>query len=353
MSRTEPAEGEAPDGPACRIRADQPATTWSGGTPGALSAAQPSRAFCRPPRAERPLSPRSAALPAADRATPDDGISKSGNTPELDREDVGQGDALVIAAGDGQGVVVDAGPDPRLVDDCLTELGVSRIPLVVLTHFHADHVRGLPGVLDGRQVAAVQTTGLQEPPEQAEFVRRTVAAARIPVLRAVAGERRRIGPLDWQVLWPPPPPPPPPPVVWPLVSMPLPLPLPPEPNDASVTMLVRAAGGVSLLLLGDLEPPAQQALLRAHPDLPAVDVLKVAHHGSARQDAELLERVRPRLALVSAGRDNSYGHPAPRTVAALDDGGAAVLSTAEHGAIAVTAGEHGLRAVPRGPPTAP
>ncbi|MEU6062427.1 ComEC/Rec2 family competence protein [Streptomyces sp. NPDC047097] len=261
--------------------------------------------------------------------------------------DVGQGDALVLAAGPGQALVVDAGPDPRLVDRCLTELGVHRVPFLVLTHFHADHVRGLPGVLDGRQVGAIQTTGLRQPPEQAEFVHRTAAAAGVPVVRAVAGERRRLGPLDWHVLWPLPSPPPP---SWDPSS---PGPDPDlEPNDSSVTLLVRTAGGLSLLLLGDLEPPAQQALLRAHPRLPPVDVLKVAHHGSAHQDPGLLERARPRLALVSAGRDNSYGHPAPRTMAALGAGGAAVLSTSDHGAIAVTTVGRGLRAVPRGP-TAP
>lgn len=116
--------------------------------------------------------------------------------------DVGQGDAMVLAAGEGTGVVVDAGPDPRAVDRCLRDLAVTRIPLVVLTHFHADHVRGLPGVLRGRAVGAIQTTGLQEPPEQAAFVRRTAAAARVPAVRAVAGEHRRAGPVDWRVLWP-------------------------------------------------------------------------------------------------------------------------------------------------------
>lgn len=63
--------------------------------------------------------------------------------------DVGQGDAVVLAAGEGTGVVVDAGPDPGLVDDCLRTLGVTEVPLVVLTHFHADHVAGLAGVLRG------------------------------------------------------------------------------------------------------------------------------------------------------------------------------------------------------------
>ncbi|WP_251093334.1 ComEC/Rec2 family competence protein [Streptomyces sp. Caat 7-52] len=253
--------------------------------------------------------------------------------------DVGQGDATVLAAGEGAGVVVDAGPDPALVDDCLRRLGVTRVPLLVLTHFHADHVAGLPGVLRGRSVAAIETTGFAEPADQAEFVRRQAAERHIPVTTAVAGEERRTGPLTWRVLWPPPQSPRP--------RLPFPAPVPPAPpgaffepegpNDASVALLVRTAG-LRLLLLGDLEPPAQQALLRspAAADLARVDVLKVAHHGSAYQDPQLIRLAAPRVALVSAGAGNPYGHPAPATVAALRTGGAAVLRTDRDGALAVT-----------------
>ncbi|WP_060904500.1 ComEC/Rec2 family competence protein, partial [Streptomyces scabiei] len=233
--------------------------------------------------------------------------------------DVGQGDATVLAAGEGAGVVVDVGPDPVLADRCLTALGITEIPLVVLTHFHADHVMGLPGVLRGRAVGAIAATAFEEPAEQAAFVREEAAARRIPLTRAVAGEERRTGSLTWRVLWPP-----------------GDAPTPDGPNDASVTMLVRSSG-LTLLLLGDLEPPGQRELARS-PEaaaLGAVDVLKVAHHGSAYQDPGLIRAMAPRLALISVGADNPYGHPAPGTVAALRAGGATVLRTDEDGAIAV------------------
>ncbi|GAA2499676.1 ComEC/Rec2 family competence protein [Streptomyces longisporus] len=234
--------------------------------------------------------------------------------------DVGQGDATVLAAGDGSGVVVDAGPDPTLVDHCLRTLGITRIPLIVLTHFHADHVAGLPGVLRGRSVGAIETTGFEEPADQARFVRKEAAARHIPLTHAVAGEQRRTGSLSWQVLWPPP----------------RPAPDPDGPNDASVALLARS-GGLRLLLLGDLEPPSQQALLRSPEGalLGGVDVLKVAHHGSAYQDPELMRRVAPRIALISCGEHNMYGHPAPSTVAALQAEGAVVLRTDRDGALAV------------------
>lgn len=255
---------------------------------------------------------------------------------------MGQGDALVLAAGGGSGVVVDAGPDPQRVDHCLRSLGITRIPLVVLTHFHADHVAGLPGVLRGRAVGAIETTGFEEPAEQAAFVRRVAAARRVPVTRAAVGEQRRTGRLSWQVVWPPPSPPPhAPPGMLPAH------PAPEGPNDASVAMLVRS-GGLRLLLLGDLEPPAQRALARspAAEALDGVDVLKVAHHGSAYQDPGLIRRAAPRLALISCGEDNPYGHPAPGTVAALRAGGAAVLRTDRDGALAVV-GEGGELSVAR------
>ncbi|MFI1797305.1 ComEC/Rec2 family competence protein [Streptomyces sp. NPDC020379] len=235
--------------------------------------------------------------------------------------DVGQGDALVLAAGEGTALVVDAGPEPRAVDRCLRALGVERVPLLLLTHFHADHVDGLPGVLRGRTVGAIETTTFAQPPGRAAFVRREAERARVPVVEAAPGERRHLGELSWEVLWPPPP----------GASGAA----EDGPNDASVTLLVRSAG-LTLLLLGDLEPPAQQALAEARPDLPPVDVLKVAHHGSAHQDPQLIRGLRPRLAVVSVGAGNRYGHPSPRTLHALQAQGATVVRTDRDGPVAVT-----------------
>ncbi|MFR9799495.1 ComEC/Rec2 family competence protein [Streptomyces sp. MS06] len=255
--------------------------------------------------------------------------------------DVGQGDAVVLAAGPGTGVVVDAGPDPGRVDRCLRGLGITRIPLVVLTHFHADHVAGLPGVLRGRAVGAIETTRLEAPAGQAAFVGREAARRHVPLVRAAAGERRHVADVGWQVLWPP------------AGSRPgartgLPAPEIDGPNDASVTLLVRV-GGLRLLLLGDLEPPAQRALLHSPAAglLGAVDVLKVAHHGSARQDPDLIRLSAPRVALISCGEDNPYGHPAPGTIAVLRGLGAAVLRTDRDGALAVAGSGARLRVATR------
>ncbi|WP_377271484.1 ComEC/Rec2 family competence protein [Peterkaempfera sp. SMS 1(5)a] len=239
--------------------------------------------------------------------------------------DVGQGDMIVLPAGPGAdpdtAVVVDTGPDPHTADGCLRSLGITRIPLVILTHFHADHVEGLPGVLRGRTVGAVETTVLDEPPGEESRVLRWTARSGIPLVRAVPGERRTAAPgVSWQVLWPAAP------------TVPLDA---PGPNNASIAALADVHG-LRIALLGDLEPPAQARLLaRDGPALGPVDVLKVAHHGSANQDWSLAAALHPRLALVSCGVDNPYGHPAPGTLAHLRALGATVLRTDLSGDIAV------------------
>ncbi len=100
---------------------------------------------------------------------------------------VGQGDAAVLAAGPGTAVVVDAGPEPGPVDDCLRALGVRRVPLLLLTHFHADHVGGLSGVLRGRSVGVIQATTLEEPAGQAHVYKRQAQRCQ----RGPAGPHRR------------------------------------------------------------------------------------------------------------------------------------------------------------------
>ena len=213
--------------------------------------------------------------------------------------DVGQGDALAVQTGPGSAVVVDAGPDPALVDRCLDRLGVERVPLLVLTHPHADHVDGTAGVVEGREVGEVETHD-----DTAYGVARTVGEATL------------------QVLWPPP---------GHVVD---------NPNDASVVLLVEVRG-VRVLLTGDVEPPSQLALQRTWPDL-AVDVVKVPHHGSRFQDTDWLLGLGASVAVVSAGADNDYGHPAPETLAAFEGAGVDLLRTDLDGDVAVVVEDGGI-----------
>lgn len=117
--------------------------------------------------------------------------------------DVGQGDAIVLNAGAGAGVLIDAGPDPDAVDGCLRDLGIRWLPLILLSHFHADHVEGLPGALRGRGVGLIQGTPILDPSGEVTRVRRWAARAGVS-LSAPAGaiERRTLGSLAWQTLTP-------------------------------------------------------------------------------------------------------------------------------------------------------
>ncbi|MDQ1664736.1 MAG: competence protein ComEC, partial [Actinomycetota bacterium] len=241
--------------------------------------------------------------------------------------DVGQGDALVLSGGVAGAVVVDAGPDPRLVDRCLRRLGVRRVPVVVLSHLHADHVEGLPGVLRGRQVGEVVIGPYGEPAAEHARVLAWARSAQVPVRVADTGERMYVGPLSWQVLWPTR-------IIEGDGS---------APNNASLVLLADDAG-VRMLLTGDVEPPAQRALL-ARWGAGSVDVLKVAHHGSAYQSPELLPAVRPRVALISVGAQNDYGHPAPSTLRALQRWGVLVRRTDRDGTVAVVGPSGRLRVV--------
>ncbi len=244
--------------------------------------------------------------------------------------DVGQGDGLVLNAGPGTAVVVDAGPDPRAIDGCLRRLGVRRVPLVVLTHFHADHVDGLAGVLRGREVGAVEVTPLADPLSGVHLVEAVAAAAGVPVQRTAYSQTRRVGPLTWQVVAP---------------SGDPPAASESPPNDSSVVLLVRT-GGLRLLLMGDEEGPSQTRLQRETGGVP-VDVLKVAHHGSARQDPDLVRATGARLAVISVGADNDYGHPAPSLLALLAESRMEVARTDRDGDVAVVSRD-GLRVVRRG-----
>lgn len=247
--------------------------------------------------------------------------------------DVGQGDALVLPAGPHAAVVVDAGPDPGAVDDCLDGLDVRSVPLLVLTHFHADHVDGVVGVLAGRTVGEVDTTRLLDPPAGVAEVDAAASRAGLTPTPAPYGVTRRVGEVTLQVLWPPPDSP----TTGPGDGS--------TANEASVVMLAQVRG-VRILLTGDVEPEGQAALARTLPGLD-VDVLKVPHHGSRYQDEDWLLSLGAEVAVVSVGADNDYGHPASTTVEPLRAAGTRVLRTDEDGAVAIVADGDGLSVATR------
>jgi competence protein ComEC len=249
--------------------------------------------------------------------------------------DVGQGDGLVIAAGPGRGVVVDTGPDPVVMDKCLRRLEVEDVPLLVLTHPHADHVDGLRGILRGRRVGAVVVSPHRFNARGGARVSATLAQHRIPEWTAAPGSRWRFGPSELTVLAPDPA----------LAEMPG-QGEGSEINNSSVVLHVRWPPG-SMLLGGDLETEAQDELLRRVSV--QADILKTPHHGSHRQSPAFLSSLGARAALISVGAGNDYGHPAPSTLALLRRLGATVYRTDQSGDLAVVEREGGLAVVGRGP----
>jgi competence protein ComEC len=238
---------------------------------------------------------------------------------------VGQGDGAVVNLGNGNAIVIDTGPDPTLMDSCLKSLHISTIPLLVLTHYHADHVNGLSGVLDHRSIGQIWVTNNPQPAFEYQQTMDLLKGRVITIVHQ--GESLRfsapVGSVAISVLWP----------RSEIEKLPS---LPGDGsgiNNSSIALLI-SIGKLTFYTSGDTEPPAQEEIA-ASGLVHAVDLMKVSHHGSAYQDLALFDLLRPKIALISVGAGNPYGHPAASTIAALEERGIKVYRTDRDGAIAV------------------
>jgi competence protein ComEC len=221
--------------------------------------------------------------------------------------DVGQGDGILVESGRGGRMVVDGGPDPNRLLLALDERlppWDRRIDILVLTHPHEDHVAGLAAILARYRVGRVYEPGMLGPGPGYRAWADVFANDGPPHGRLSTGDQVTLDQIHFRVLWP----------------------------DANRVPLKPPDGGTSInnvsivllgefdqhrfLLAGDVEEGVDPELLAR--GLPTVDLLKVAHHGSRTATSEaFLEAVRPRVAAVSAGAGNPYGHPAPSTIERL------------------------------------
>jgi competence protein ComEC len=208
--------------------------------------------------------------------------------------DVGQGDSALVEA-PGAAVLVDEGPPEAEVAGQLRAMGLRALTAIVLTHPQRDHIGGAAAVLDDLRVGEVEDPGIEAPSADHDAAMAAARRRHVPVEIVQEGDAFRIGGLHLRILWPDEP------------GLPS-----DDPNQHAVVALV-SYGATDVLLTADAESDVT-ARLR----VPPVEVLKVAHHGSEdRGLPELVRTLRPRIAVISVGQGNDYGHPRPETLAAL------------------------------------
>lgn len=233
-------------------------------------------------------------------------LSRSDGNLRVVFADVGQGDMTVITTPSGRTIVVDGGPDPDLavrVLDAQTPFWRRTLVLVALSHPHSDHVSGLNEVLRRYEVERIlELRGEYESADYNAWKRLADSeGAETPPARA--GTRLSFDDgVEIQVLGPPDE----------LSGY-----SPADANDASVVIRV-VYGDANFLLTGDVFREGERWLLESGQNLDS-DVLKVSHHGSdTSSGAPFLSAVSPRAAIISAGRDNRFGHPDPEVIQRLE-----------------------------------
>ncbi|MET0306244.1 MAG: ComEC/Rec2 family competence protein [Solirubrobacterales bacterium] len=222
--------------------------------------------------------------------------------------DVGQGDSILLQPRGAPALLVDGGPPGEGLEGELRAAGVDRLGAAIVTHAESDHASGIRELLGTMPVGQV-LFGAPDPVTLA-----AAAAAEVPRRRVVRGSELRSGDLRLDVLWPP-------------AELLTRSTRDEDPNRLAVVMLARW-GRFSMLLTADAE--AESVPLDPGP----IDVLKVAHHGS--EDAglgDLLDRLRPRLAVISVGAGNPFGHPTAAVLSALAGHGVRTLRTDRDGTV--------------------
>ena len=245
--------------------------------------------------------------------------------------DVGQGDAALVRTGPSSALFIDVGPADANVTRCLRRHGVERLDAIVLSHYHADHVGGLhqvprpaqdvvgTAVLDGARDGGA-ARGSKGERGALEIVERTTDRWGRRVLGLWGGSTIQVGEARLHFVWPT---------------------RVPDgdavQNNASIVAVVDVRG-VRAVFLGDLEDSSGPDVIRAlRPVINQqnVDVVKVAHHGSANQAPGLYETISARFGAISVGRNNDYGHPKPKLLRQLTDAGTEPIRTDECGDIAI------------------
>jgi competence protein ComEC len=253
---------------------------------------------------------------------------------ELTVLDVGQGDSLLLVSPGGRTLLIDGGgafggfpghaehlgvdPGEEAVSPYLWSRGFQHIDFVAVTHGHQDHLGGLTAVLQNFRVGTLMIGREVGGPALAKL--EALARDRgVAIVHEVRGEQLHWDGAEGNVLWP--------------EAGTDDLKVAPKNNDSIVMRW--ELGGTAFMLPGDAEKQSEREILseNAEVDLRA-DVLKIGHHGSKNSTTEdFLAAVHPRLAVISAGENNPYGHPSPELLERLENAGVRTLRTDRDGAV--------------------
>lgn len=281
----------------------------------ALAGPSPQAGKTETPTASTPTQPAvnaTATSASANTAAP---ISTVTGTLKIHFIDVGQADSILIQTPSGKAVLVDGGnnDDGSRVVDYIKAQGVKELAAVVATHPHEDHIGGLDTVIKSFPVAAVYMPNATSTTRTFEDFINAVKASGAKKVQAKAGVKLDIPDIAAEFL---------------------------APNGSSYedlnnysAVLKLTFGNTSFLLAGDAEDVSEAEMLNAGYNLKA-DLLKVGHHGSeSSTTSAFLKAVSPKYAVISVGKDNSYGHPAQQTLDRLASAGVQIYRTDEAGTI--------------------
>lgn len=232
--------------------------------------------------------------------------------------DIGQGDATLIETPDGVQMLIDGGPDGTVLRRLATELPWfdTSIDSILGTHPDKDHIGGLVDVLKRFSVGEIITTENTGETMVASAYQKGLLNEGVPVVMARAGQVYQLGASTTLTIFSP-------------ASDPVML----ESNTASIVAKL-TYGEIDFMLTGDAPMSIEYYLVKTYGTALSSEVLKLGHHGSKTASSEVfLDTVAPRYAVVSAGKDNSYGHPHQAVVDAVQKRGIEMVSTAELGSI--------------------
>jgi competence protein ComEC len=258
------------------------------------------------------------------------GLAKDAPRLRVDFIDVGQGDAALITSPSGKTVLIDGGPHEAGTSlvSFLRGRHVVPLDLIVLSHRHADHLGGLPAVVETIGARLFLDAPTPHAGREREHLMLALERAHVPIRDATRGRTIDLGAGATLTLLTPP---------EPLIAR------SPSVVNANSVVVRLDFGTTSFLFMGDAEAATERWLLRENVDVHA-RVLKVAHHGGKYSSTlKFLDAVGPEVAVISVGAHNDYGHPAPSTVRRLETGGADVFRTDLDGTVTIESDGRVLR----------